>query len=1245
MPYASVLTEATFNPLGSTTQDFKNILSSLVPPPSLAALPSGTQPAATVAAKRHAISIAAGTNYCVAIQGDTYASTQGTLVAWGTSIGTLPTGSNFVKVACRNRHAVAIRADGTAITWGSNTNGQAPGAISGTFTDAVCTDTSTILLSTTGLVQCYGAITSAGVYSNVVFSKIAAGSNHVIGTVAQASVVFINGTITFLNPNQVVAWGINTDGQATPPGYASGSYGAPATDHIAAGLNFSSYYRNPQGFVVPAEATSIAMLNEPGYDELLEGYTVFKEDRICEGLLPQTHPFLFTAPRYRLGPDTTVGINPKGYQRDTAWFTNATNVPAAYRPGGGGVARRVGSGRLRQFIRTATGGYEFGIGYGVLVDNNNQIVVWGGEQTRAAPCELPPLDATIALKSAPTLNPDDNVLSIDTALGYVYMLKNDGSTIGWGYNHTNNPDYFQIATGLKQMLSVPTVGINDSLPSYNNINFGLTYVSGLPNQTTNWAIDVYVDRVFNGQSTNIRRFTAVGDVRIRSLIQPVHFAQTFLGSDTWPGSAVDLDSYYRMYVIGRGLSYKINTASLLVMNVDSRLTPAQRVFVDGDQPGTGQVDMFLRTSSGPAAFTGVQEIASNIAITSIQETETGVRLGYIGNVEYPGYLVAQSGQTAEIESVESSGSAMTVAGRIANLQTRILTEIPSIYSWFDSVSLPGVGTTSVGTWNNSISGMPNLVKGANASNDPFCASISGSKGLTLDRGSQGGVAAADFLYANYANVSMGEFTYFLVAHKTVNAIAGPYMSFGASAGAAGSVPARIQGLGYSSGIPGVFFFDSTLNQTRYVPATTSVTLNQKHLISGYYGGTDAVSIRVNGIQQALGSPVLQTVTLGGTVESTTGFNLGTAVANNVLHDIGDTYIEVVAFTRKLTDIEILFVERYLADKHGITLPAEHPLNSPLDKSVCVTYPGFTGFHSTVIESNRGATANGLKQTWLALFDYGVTHSSARLNNENEHAPILADIEVALSSTLNMLAVPIALRASATSAVGGFNAVSGNLLAPNPIRLALGLPAPELIKESGIQLLTSGIRTRLSSAGSLGLIRNLTTDPVFSKLQFFGGENCDTPYGCTDVSTEPPFLEIISSGFATNPISAYLFQHATNLDVIKVLRVIDPVVLAEATNSPKLGGNVDLFQGADFRQRQFVLPAMKLKIINANLGYSTSGLIPANVYMQSNVAICDYTNFVITNPGVVPPPTNPFKPSPPPPDLPKPPVIEPSEEIS
>ena len=241
---------------------------------------------------------------------------------------------------------------------------------------------------------------------------------------------------------------------------------------------------------------------------------------------------------------------------------------------------------------------------------------------------------------------------------------------------------------------------------------------------------------------------------------------------------------------------------------------------------------------------------------------------------------------------------------------------------------------------------------------------------------------------------------------------------------------------------------------------------------------------------------------------------------------------------------------------------------------------------------------------------------------------VVDIEVALNSTLTMLASPVSMKLAAASAVNGFTTVSGDLLAPNPIRTTLSLlPAPELGKESGIRLLTSGVRMKLTAVGLLTIIRNLSANTAFGSLQFFGGENCDNPYGCTDVSIDPPFLDVIGSEFSTTTIISYMYAIATNLDVISVLRVIDPVVMTEAVNTPKLGGNVDLFAGADIRVRRPVMPRMKLLATNANLSYSTSGLTSNAIYMQSDVSICDYTKFVITNPTApYTPPTNPFKPT-------------------
>jgi hypothetical protein len=104
---------------------------------------------------------------------------------------------------------------------------------------------------------------------------------------------------------------------------------------------------------------------------------------------------------------------------------------------------------------------------------------------------------------------------------------------------------------------------------------------------------------------------------------------------------------------------------------------------------------------------------------------------------------------------------------------------------------------------------------------------------------------------------------------------------------------------------------------------------------------------------------------------------------------------------------------------------------------------------------------------------------------------------------------------------------------------------------------------------------------------------------------------------------------SSMAMLATFKLIDPIVLAQSVVTAKLGGTLDLYAGADIRARRAVAPRMKLLAANANLGYSTSGLTPNAIYMQSDVSICDYTKFVITNPTApYTPPTNPFKPTPP-----------------
>ena len=67
------------------------------------------------------IEIAAGNKYGVALRAD------GTLVSWGqanTIVNNTPAGNDFVAISAGDQHAIALRADGTVVGWGNNSSGQ-----------------------------------------------------------------------------------------------------------------------------------------------------------------------------------------------------------------------------------------------------------------------------------------------------------------------------------------------------------------------------------------------------------------------------------------------------------------------------------------------------------------------------------------------------------------------------------------------------------------------------------------------------------------------------------------------------------------------------------------------------------------------------------------------------------------------------------------------------------------------------------------------------------------------------------------------------------------------------------------------------------------------------------------------------------------------------------------------------------------------------------------------------------------
>jgi alpha-tubulin suppressor-like RCC1 family protein len=69
----------------------------------------------------NAVAVAAGSGYALALRAG------GAVLAWGSGPGTTvpPSATNVVAIAAGNNHGLALRADGTVLAWGDNTSGQA----------------------------------------------------------------------------------------------------------------------------------------------------------------------------------------------------------------------------------------------------------------------------------------------------------------------------------------------------------------------------------------------------------------------------------------------------------------------------------------------------------------------------------------------------------------------------------------------------------------------------------------------------------------------------------------------------------------------------------------------------------------------------------------------------------------------------------------------------------------------------------------------------------------------------------------------------------------------------------------------------------------------------------------------------------------------------------------------------------------------------------------------------------------
>ena len=1131
----------------------------------------------------HAIAVAAGSNTYYAVKASTYAATQGSLVAWGSAGSdgalTVPTGSTFVSVHSRNRHAAARRADNTVACWGNNSNGQAVSP-TGTYSMVACGDTFNVAIdASTDKLTVWGSISSVPApYSNIRFTTVSAGKAHIVGRALAYSEFVAGGTFS-VGAGAVLAFGDNAKGQCNVPGFSYSSLNRSFVCPAVAGGEFTAYELATSGFDLTSyrggtgasDQRVVALMDDASEDpestftqesERLEGHVIHKSGLLCPAVLPLDHPYAINPPTTgRVPGGAAVARQPQrtlGFTPRNSLITNATNVPTAFRRGGSRKAKLIAAGRYYYHTQNSTR-YPYGAGYSVIVAEDGEVVVFGGDLLPAnciVSTYTPPSEA-LAIRNiaAAGITFEDVITQIGTYRGTIYALKSTGDIAQWGYDDvstTLNPEFYKVNPAQKQYFSLPDNSLQDILPrltQFDNSNIAMSYVSGIPGVTDSWSVDVSLDRYFDGQKTNIKKFSAVGQSSLYSISDPVHFAEIFLAVDTWPGDAQFLDSQYVLSIIPRGVACTVNSASMFALNLDSKVG-LQRVFVDGANMGsdmTQPADFLIASKQGTDFTSSALTVYDPVKVTTASENSGAITLGSSSSFTSPSFIRNSYGGSAKLEFVGPGGTSARTGGRVAYPAAIDPSDIAETRAWFKYESLPPTaGSPFVTSWASSITTEAiSLAEGNSAFQPNVVAFNTSFRGAQFDR------TSIDRLTAPAA-VSESSFTYFLVYTKPANA-QNTHCAFGKYALPAAGNP-RVQGIGFSTGRP--VLFTGQVNDI----ATSAVTTNTPGIICGYFGGALDKGIRLNGT--AITSYASTgTSTFMPTTGITTGYHLGgpiagvSGTANS--HDTNDVYAEVVAVEGRLSDSDIEVIEGYLAHKFNLqgSLPAGHPYKvaPAVYDSVSSVYPvDFLQDPFMLLESNRLTGSSGQSQTWLGMFEVNVKHNTKRTSNsgtviQDHHAPLLAEFGFTVGITANAIAMPIAAVSNAIAALTAdsttnyllgtatckLNTVSANIAKQRV------LPATSVICSASVSTMTMAPRV-----GLIGF--------AFGTLGIFGSEDCDPVYGCLGVSDLPPELTVLSQGTVPAPINAVLATAASITRIVTFrFGLIECELDAVATMSPYL----------------------------------------------------------------------------------------------
>jgi trimeric autotransporter adhesin len=329
-------------------------------------------PGATASASP--LAIAAGGSHSLALKAN------GTVVSWGYNLygqTNTPAGAtNVVAIAAGYDHSLALKADGTVIGWGNNASGQ-----------------TNIPAGATNVVS------------------IAAGSSHSLALRADGT---------------VVGWGQDADGQATCPASATNvaalAAGALHSLALRADGSLVGWGNNVDGqLTVPPAATNIAAI-AAGYAHNL----ALRRDGTILGW------------GYDYYGEAT------GIPSDYFWFTSTGLVSVA----GQTITNAVATG--------ARGAHSLAL----LADGT--VAVWGAAGSGLT--NIPP-GAT-------------NVVAVAAGGGHNLALRSDGVIVGWGWNYSGEADNPPGLTSLNLPVTV-SGSVNTNLPGIYLLTYRATNAAGV----------------------------------------------------------------------------------------------------------------------------------------------------------------------------------------------------------------------------------------------------------------------------------------------------------------------------------------------------------------------------------------------------------------------------------------------------------------------------------------------------------------------------------------------------------------------------------------------------------------------------------------------------------------------------------------------------------------------------------------------------------------------------------------------